>query len=327
MSRMPRLHVVVGVVRDAAGRVLIAQRASHRHQGGLWEFPGGKVEEGETLQSALHRELVEELGIDATPGRLLLRVPHRYPDRAVLLEVFEIDMYSGRVHGREGQPVRWVEPEALDPLEFPVANRPIINALRLPCYYLITPDVINGDTHSFLSNLADSLQSDVRMVQLRAKSLNDTEFRKLAAGAVEVCHHAGVRLLLNGRDPSLVTRVGADGIHLTAEALGVLSDRPLPSEFWVGASCHNLEELRQAQALNVDFAVLSPVLETASHPERPALGWEHFSKWIEYCAVPVYALGGLGRHHLDTARRCRAQGVAGIRAFWSGPMALAGGLN
>lgn len=317
MSRMAPLHVAVGIVRERAGAVLVAKRASHRHQGGLWEFPGGKVEAGEDVRTALRRELLEELDIQATVGRLVLRIPHRYPDRSVVLEVFEIAAYSGRPHGREGQPVRWVEPEGLDPSAFPAANRPIIAALRLPPIYMITPDVDNGDVDTFLARLAAGLASGIRMVQLRVSRPSEREYRSLAVRAAKLCHGAGARLLLNA-DPSYVARVGADGVHLGAQAVASLSGRPLPAGYWIGASCHDPEELRRAEAAGVDFAVLSPVRETASHPERPALGWDRFSDWIGDCKLPVYALGGLGRADLPTAMRCRAQGVAGIRAFWGG---------
>ena len=85
------VHVAVGVVRNPQGNILIAKRPAHAHQGDLWEFPGGKVERGESLQQALQRELHEELGIDVTHARPLIRIPHSYPDKQVLLDVWLIE--------------------------------------------------------------------------------------------------------------------------------------------------------------------------------------------------------------------------------------------
>jgi thiamine monophosphate synthase len=95
-----------------------------------------------------------------------------------------------------------------------------------------------------------------------------------------------------------------------------VAGRPLPATQWVGASCHDVDELQLASRLGVDFAVLGPVLPTATHPGAPALGWARFADLVEAAALPVYALGGVGPADLDRARGCGAQGVAGIRAFW-----------
>ena len=128
---MQHLRVAVGVVVSREGRILIARRSAHRHQGGLWEFPGGKVEGGETARDALARELQEEVGIRVLDASALLKVSFDYPDRSVRLEVFKVTGYSGEPHGREGQPLRWVLPSELADYAFPEANQPIIEALSL----------------------------------------------------------------------------------------------------------------------------------------------------------------------------------------------------
>jgi 8-oxo-dGTP diphosphatase len=102
------LHVVAAVVRDSSNRILIAKRAPDVHMGGLWEFPGGKAENSETREQALVRELQEELGLTATSYRPLIRIPHHYPGKSVLLDVWEVTGWLGEPHGREGQPIRWV---------------------------------------------------------------------------------------------------------------------------------------------------------------------------------------------------------------------------
>lgn len=125
---MARVHVAVGVILGPAGDILISKRHDDSHQGGLWEFPGGKVEPGESVQAALDRELHEELGIRVTSCRALLEVHHDYSDKQVLLDVWVIDDFLGEPRGQEGQPLAWCAPGALSEFEFPAANRPIVEA-------------------------------------------------------------------------------------------------------------------------------------------------------------------------------------------------------
>ena len=124
------LRVAVGVITSAAGEVLVARRHEHLHQGGLWEFPGGKVAAGESVLEALARELHEELGIRVEDAAPLLSIEHDYPERSVRLEVWHVLAFSGTAHGREGQPLRWLPVTALDPADFPAANAPIIGAIQ-----------------------------------------------------------------------------------------------------------------------------------------------------------------------------------------------------
>ena len=133
-DRNKRVHVAVGVIINPRGEVLIAKRASKQHLGGLWEFPGGKLEADEDVRQALARELHEELGIIVTHQTPLCIIRHNYPDKAVLLDVWTVHGFTGQPHGREGQPLRWVKPGELAYNDFPEANRAIIRAIRLPGY-------------------------------------------------------------------------------------------------------------------------------------------------------------------------------------------------
>lgn len=127
----PIVHVAVGVLVDPrTGAVLVARRPEHTHQGGCWEFPGGKVETGETVIAALQRELREELGIELDNAEPFLQVSHAYPEKTVLLNVWRVDAYRGEPHGREGQPLAWLEPEDMLESSFPAADAPIIERLR-----------------------------------------------------------------------------------------------------------------------------------------------------------------------------------------------------
>src|SRR5919108_4137425 len=126
------LHVAVAVVVDTDGRLLIAQRFADTHQGGLWEFPGGKVEPGEDAVQALRRELRDEVGIDIERLRPLIKVRHAYPDREVLLDVWQVERWRGNPKGCEGQKIAWVSPDRLVVQDLPEADRPILSALKLP---------------------------------------------------------------------------------------------------------------------------------------------------------------------------------------------------
>ncbi len=308
------LHVAVAAIVDDTRRVLLARRPDHVHQGGLWEFPGGKRETGESIEAALEREIQEELGIRIGKRRPLICVPHHYDDRSVLLEVWRVDSYEGEPHGREGQPVEWVPIEALDERAFPAANVPIIRALQLPSACLITPDPGN-DQDVFLARLQRRLEDGIRLIQLRAKGLDEKHYRVLAERVIALCRRSGARVLLNA-EAELAVQLGADGIQLRSRRLQQAGERTLPEDLLLGASCHTAEELARAHAIGADFALLSPVKPTASHPDAPALGWEAFAQQVTACAMPVYALGGMTSADIDDAIAHGGQGIAAIRALW-----------
>lgn len=310
-SNATPIHVAAAVITNAQGEVLISLRHAHLHQGGLWEFPGGKVERGEDVYAALVRELREELGVTVRAARPLIRIPHVYPDKQVLLDVWQVTDFDGDPHGRESQPIRWVSPERLADYAFPAANRPIVTAARLPDRYLITPE----PGEDFINQLETVLQSGIRLVQLRAKMLDAAAYHDLARKACELAHAQGAQLLLNA-DPAIVIEIGADGVHLTSQHLCALSQRPLPAEYWVAASCHSAVELQHATDIGCDFAVLGPVQPTASHPDMPHLGWQGLQTLTEATVLPVYALGGMQLDDCVRAWAAGAQGIAAIRGLW-----------
>ena len=313
LADAPILEVAAGVIRDSLGRILIAKRPAHLHQGGLWEFPGGKLEPGETPVLALKRELLEELGIETETATPLIDLRHRYPDRRVRLSVWRVERFGGTPRGLQGQPIRWAEADELPGFEFPAANRPIVTAARLPDHYAILEDE-RGDPEELKVRLNHLVARGIGLIQLRAKRLPESEFTALAEYALVLCRRHGIRLLLNA-DPELAESMGADGAHLSSERLMRLNHRPLPAARWVAASCHTAEQLRHAERIGADFAVLSPVLPTASHPKARPLGWEAFAACVEQAAIPVYALGGLSPADTAEAKRRGAQGVAAIRGF------------
>jgi 8-oxo-dGTP diphosphatase len=311
-----RVHVAAAVIRGTDGRILIARRADTQHQGGLWEFPGGKVEAGESVQAALARELKEELGIAVRSARPLIKIQHDYPDKQVLLDVWEVSSFTGEPHGAEGQPLAWVSNRELVNYDFPAANQPIVAAARLPADYLITPDDL--DNGELLRGIQKAVASGIKLIQLRAPNRYDPQYRDLAVDAVGLC--AGKAQLMLKGPLEWLGDFPAAGWHLTAEQLRKYASkgRPFPEERWLAASCHNAEELTLAEQMGVDFVTLSPVQPTQTHPEAVPLGWEQASELIAGFSKPVFLLGGVGPDERSRAWDIGAQGVAGIRAFWPG---------
>ncbi len=303
------LHVAVGVIRDGDGRILITQRAKHAHQGGLWEFPGGKLEAGEPVQQALARELEEEVGIQVQSAAPLIRINHDYGDRHVLLDVWNVTAFAGQARGCEGQAMRWIDAEQLREFSFPAANLPIIAAAQLPHYYAILE---GRSATEALDNCRRILATGIKLLQFRVKSLPLADLQNVFEQVSQLCRQQQVSLLGNADLP--IDTSNAQGLHLSSRALLACDKRPNGYR-WVAASCHSLDELRHAEALGLDFAVLAPIQATISHPDATPLGWQTLTELLEQINLPVFALGGLGRRDLDRALAAGAQGIAGISAF------------
>lgn len=310
------LHVMAAVIRSPEGRVLIARRPEDKDQGGLWEFPGGKREAGETREAALARELREELGIEVRQARPLIQIRHAYPHKTVLLDVWQVKAFAGEAQGLEGQPIRWVWPDELPNYRFPAANYPIITAARLPERYLITPD--ETDPAAVLAVVQRALAADMPLIQLRAPRLSAQDYHHVAQSALALCLQPE-RLMLKG-PLAWAEEFPTVGWHLTARQLHELPAgiRPLAADRWLAASCHSAAELEQALALGVDFVTLSPIQPTQTHLEAQPLGWEKAQQLIEQVPRPVYLLGGMNSEDLPRAFEIGAQGVAGIRGVWVG---------
>ncbi len=313
-SPLRSIHVVAAVIVDARGRILLNRRTGNSDMAGLWEFPGGKREPGETSEQALVRELQEELGIEAQVGEWVMEVPQVYPDKRLRLEVRMVRQWKGTARGREGQAITWVTPDKLCRYSMPPADLPVVAALRQPDCYLVTPEPLQG-AEDWLAGIERAVASGVRRIQLRTPAATDRQ--ALARSAVQRVGRE-VELLVN-RDIELARALGV-GVHLGGEQVLALQGRPLPAALPVAASCHDLAQLQAAQRLGCDFAVLGPVQATATHPGAMPLGWQAFEQLREQVSLPIYAIGGLGVADIEIARRHGALGVAAIRSLW--PVAL-----
>lgn len=308
------VNVAAGVLYDESGRVLVQRRPVQAHVGGTWEFPGGKTDPGETREAALARELREELGISVRRARPLIQVRHAYPEKTVLLDVWRVERFDGEVRPLEGQPLQWVAADRLSGLKMPPADRPIVNAVRLPYTCVVTGDGPAADS-AFLERLEARLIAGIRLIQLRRTDLDRAALERLTRAATGACGRHGASLVLNG-DPGDALEWGAHGVHLTSARLRRYRERPVPRELWLSAACHDREELELAARLDADFVLASPVKPTTSHPGAATLGLAEFSDLCREAPMPVFALGGMTPGDRDAVWRAGGQGVAGISGFW-----------
>jgi 8-oxo-dGTP diphosphatase len=306
------LQVVAAVIVREDGRFLLAQRPQGKVYAGYWEFPGGKVEPGEAPAAALARELHEELGIEVRQAYPWITRHYVYAHAAVDLNFFRVLEFGGEPHGRESQALAWQSIERIEVAPILPANGPILAALRLPHTYAIT-DAGSRGTQRALADLDAALARGLRLIQVREPQLNRSELGRFAAAVVQRAHAAAARVLINA-DVALAQQCSADGVHLKSAQLRALRERP-PAAL-IGASCHDPQELELARALGADFVVLGPVAPTLTHPGAEALGWDRFARLVRGYALPVFALGGVRPHDMQTAWRGGAHGIAMQRAAW-----------
>jgi 8-oxo-dGTP diphosphatase len=306
------IDVAVAILIRADGRALLAQRPAGKVYGGWWEFPGGKIEAGEAPAHALAREVHEELGVELERAYPWITRVFTYPHATVRLRFFRVLAWRGEPHGREGQAFAWQNLAALTVGPVLPANGPVLKSLSLPDEYAISNAAEVGEAR-FLTRLEARLAAGLQLVQLREKSLPRERLAALARRVVAAAAPHGARVLVNG-DAALARETGAHGVHLTARQLDEAAVRP--DLEWVAASCHGAAELRKAEALGADFAVLGPVAATPTHPGAPTLGWAGFAAIACDAAIPVFALGGMRLTDLERAWACGAHGVAMIRGAW-----------
>ena len=308
----PLLEVAVGVVHRG-GRVLLGQRVEGKPYAGWWEFPGGKVEAGETVAQALARELDEELGLTVRASSPWVVRTFSYPHAHVRLHFRRIWDFDGEPQSREGQAFAWLDAHAVDVEPLLPATIPVLAWLRLPARYGISAAQSMG-AEAFLPALDRALAAGLRLVQLREKAMSPQAFDRLFGQVLERCRRAGAVLLVNSEHPSTYWQA-ADGVHLTSSALSALSARPEVKT--VAASCHGHADIARAGELGLDFAVLGPVAATTSHPGAAPMGWPAFTGLVEQASLPVFALGGMTPSDAAAARDAGAHGLAMIRGAWA----------
>ncbi len=306
------VEVAAAVLQCPDHSFLLAQRPPDKIWAGYWEFPGGKIEPGETPRHALVRELREELGITVTTAYPWLTRVYTYPHATVRLHFFRVTAWSGELHPHEGQQFSWQGVTDVRVAPVLPANGPILRALSLPTLYAIS-NVAELGEGEFMLRLETALHKGLRLVQLREKNYSRDAMCELALKMLPLMRRHGALLILNA-DIELAKEIGADGVQLTGLQLAELDERP--DVDWCAASCHSAGELRKAESLGCDFALLSPVLPTHSHPGAPHLGWENFQELAAGLSIPVYALGGLTHADMQVAWQYGAHGISLLRQAW-----------
>jgi 8-oxo-dGTP diphosphatase len=306
------VDVAVAILERPDGAFLLARRPQGRVYAGWWEFPGGKIESGESPEAALTRELDEELGIGVRRAYPWITRLHTYPHAAVRLHFFRVLQWSGEPRAKEHDVIRWQR--FGEPMVEPMlpANAPVLAALSLPLEYAITTAETIG-VRTMLEHLERRFATGLRLVQVRDKSMSLGIREAYARSVVALAREYGAKVLVNS-DIDLARRVGAHGVHLAARDLMALRERA--ADLLVSASCHEAGELRHAMNLDLDFALLGPVKPTVTHPGATALEWARFAELTLGTTIPVYAIGGLVMDDLEDARQAGAHGIAMIRGAW-----------
>ncbi|MCC2658560.1 MAG: Nudix family hydrolase [Panacagrimonas sp.] len=315
-SEKPHIHVACGALRDAQGRVLLVERPLGKIAALKWEFPGGKIEAGESPRSALDRELHEEIGITVRDARPLTLFTHEYLERKVTLHTFLVTGWDGEVLAREAQRFNWDPPHRHDGLDVLPTVAPILRALELPPDYAFTrPDADEASIVRGLGRLARGT-----LLRLRLPRLSQREYAGVARRVITAARPWGLRMVLDRGEP-MARDLGAAGVHFRQAELLALEPSNLP---WVIVdnvlrigSCHDIASLAKAESLGLHAAVVGPVNNTATHPDASVLGWEGFQALAASTRLPVYAIGGLGPQQMPEAFAHYAQGVCGISAYWS----------
>jgi 8-oxo-dGTP diphosphatase len=308
------VRVAAAVIVSASGDVLLAQRPSGKPYAGYWEFPGGKLEPGETAAAALARELHEELGLTVRRAAPWLTQEFVYPHAHVRLEFFRVFEWDGEPHGHDGQAFAWQAPGQFTVEPLLPANTRVLAALSLPAVYGITCAEDAGED-AFVERAQAALAGGLRLVQVRDRTWPEVRRRALATKLAALARPYHATILYNG-DEAAARELGLAGVHWTAARLREATSRP--RDLMVAASVHDRDELARAADLGVDFAVLAPVRATPTHPDAVPLGFTRFADLVEGTRIPVYALGGLSLADLDEAIDHGAHGVALRRGAWPG---------
>jgi len=300
-KKMPKPIVDVAIaILIHRGKILVGWREEQQHQGGKHEFPGGKVEQGETPEEACRREIYEEVGIGLKDWHQFDYIHHEYDDIIVNLHLFHSyvpDELLNLIH----QPWAWYTRDQLLHLNFPKANKNIIKRLYWP--HLIK-----------ISNTLKPVENSDVLLYWRIEDPSEQYIEQLTA----LDEGQRSNLIINvdiwqQLSPELQKQIKT--VHLKQSQLMNLHKGDLTVGVRYIAACHDAVSLKQAQQIGCDAVFISPVKTTATHPEAVALGWERFSDLAQNSQIPVFALGGVHPDDLATSQKHGAYGLAGIRNF------------
>ncbi|OTG72339.1 dGTP triphosphohydrolase [Acinetobacter sp. ANC 4169] len=294
----PIIHVAIAILLHQ-NKVLVGWREAKQHQGNKHEFPGGKVEQGETPLAACRREIYEEVGIGLHDWHAFDVIEHEYDDVIVNLHLFHAIVPTALLNEIQ-QPWTWYSREELLDLNFPKANLSVIQRLYWPHQIKISDQL----------ETLRQLQQD----QLLYWRVAGSQQQISALAELSVEHLA--KLIVNVdiyQQLNTIQQAAISTIHLKQSQLMALKLGDLSIGKRYLAACHDLAAMQQAQQVGCDAILLSPVLPTATHPDAVALGWEQFNLWVSQVDIPVFALGGMQAGDLALAKEQGAYGIAGMR--------------
>ena len=306
------VHVSVAVLINADHQVLLGQRPAPKAWEGWWEFPGGKIEKGETSVDALYREIYEEIGVKIIQFKKWVTRKYSYGGNDITLHFFKVHKWEGEVTSKENQKLVWTYLQNPNVSPILPANLFVQKAFDLPKYYAIT-NLSETSKIIFFNQLKNKISNGLKMIQVREKNISFDEFKIFSKEVIKICKPKGVKVIINS-DVNLAYEIKADGVHLTSKDL--VSMKTKPKNLIVSASCHNPEEIDIAEKLNINFIVLSIVKHTLSHPDVKPMGWAKFKKIANKVNTPIYALGGLGVKDNQVALENGAIGIASQRLIW-----------
>lgn len=310
----PVIDVAVGVISDAQGRVLLASRPAGKPYAGWWEFPGGKVEAGETIPQALARELHEELNLNIDDARPWVTREHQYEHAHVRLHFIRVTRWRGELKAREQQQFGWffINDQNLPTPVLP-ATLPVLRWLTLPEIIGISQAHELG-LEVFMAALEQAFEQGLRALIIREPGWTDAQVNDLLDAVLPRAKQVKARVLVSSRHGAALWQ-RANGVHFTSADLNACTQRPQLE--WVSASVHQREEITRATQLGVDFCLLGHISPTASHPGIPEIGWDGFEYHAKHAQLPVFALGGLTAARLAVAQSHGAHGIALMRSLWS----------
>ncbi|OTG66607.1 NUDIX domain-containing protein [Acinetobacter silvestris] len=296
----PTVHVAIGLLFHR-GKVLVGWRNADQHQGNKHEFPGGKVEQGETPEQACRREIFEEVGIGIQEWHIFDVIHHVYDDVEVYLHLFHAQVPEKYLSDIQ-QPWNWYDREKLLDLNFPKANQVIVERLYWQHAIQISADLIQ------LNRLAEDTLLYWRTDSMTLSIQDFQNFSDAQLKSLILNYELWMQL-----DEALQKKIGA--VQFKQHQILAMQKGQLPMGMRCIASCHDAVSLQHAQKIGCDAVFLSPVQATESHPDALILGWEWFQQLAKNCDIPVFALGGLKPQDLPLAQQNFAYGVAGIRGF------------
>ena len=318
----PKSSVVVAAIRDAEGRFLLSLRHSHLLGGGYWEFPGGKVEPGESEEEALAREISEEVSLEIGAPRFLCR--YQPPAHAVgkpSLSLYEVSGWRGRLRHQQRQQLQWLPVAELASMKLLPASIALLDSLRLaPLMCISPPWPVEAWGKRRLADILGRLEGlrerSGERVQLlwRQPHWPAHAQREALLQLAEPCRRAGIGLIV-GRSADLALACGIGAVHLGAAQL--LREGRAPDDGLLrGGAIHNEAEAEAAKRLGARYGLISPVRPTPSKPGAAAIGWPGFARLLGAFDGLGYALGGVDPQDLAQVRALGGFGVAGIR-FWT----------